>query len=84
MCDALIKISKNNLKKDDLVNDRLGSPYYFLEVSESTIKVKTCRVPNCSCVENKKTNILKHHYVLYHDEMSYLSNSFKEVKNPKA
>ena len=50
------------------------------ESADWNLRVKVCRVSNCSYVERKKTNNMKYHYVFYHDDLKYPNKPFNEVE----
>ena len=70
---------KNLEEVDDMKRDT-NKLELQLEATEHNLRVKVCKVHNCSYVERKTTNNMKYHYVLYHEDMEYPNKSFDEVE----
>ena len=41
------------------------------DCTEEVFDVKVCSIPGCGYIEKKTNNNMKHHYVIYHDELTY-------------
>lgn len=73
-------INTNNLEEIDVTKRDPSKSEQQSEAVGCNLRVKVCRVPNCSYVERKTANNMKYHYVLYHEDLEYPNKPFDEVK----